>query len=73
MDSDQFKTLLAAASFMGPDEARVESNTGRVRYRYRIELIERIFPFVHIADPHSFAILSNMLPAGRRSGCGIKN
>ncbi len=32
MDSDQFKTLLAAASFMGPDEARVESNTGRVRY-----------------------------------------
>jgi hypothetical protein len=45
MDSDQFKTLLAAASFMGPDEARVESNTGRVRYR--IGLIDRIYPFVH--------------------------
>jgi hypothetical protein len=31
MDPDEFKTLLAAASFMGPDEARVQSMIGRVR------------------------------------------
>ncbi len=58
MDSDQFKTLLAAASFMGPDEARVESNTGRVRYR--IGLIERIYTFVRLADQHSFAVMTDM-------------
>jgi hypothetical protein len=66
MDSDQFKTLLAAASFMGPDEARVESNTGRVRYC--MELFERIYTIVHIADQHSFAVLTDM-----HSGCGVKN
>ncbi len=66
MDSDQFKTLLAAASFMGPDEARVESNTGRVRYG--TGLIDRIYPLVHTYCGSAFICKS----AGQ-GGCGVKN